>query len=176
MRYDNTNIERNKKARKGSEYYESITFICKKCGKKVTTEEGVYDRRTKFCSSACERKFWRHPPESNKSSMFVYYGKPDYDLKEWLNMKKIECFKASDGMLFERYEDAQTYEEKIKIEYDLRMILNASIKENSLKSILSKNYYDGKNIKDPFVTYLTEIMLRDIEAFKDVFCGGLSCE
>ena len=91
-------------------------------------------------------------------------------------MKKIECFKASDGTLFERYEDAQSYEEKIKIEDDLRMVLNASIKENSLKSILSKNYYDGRNIKDPFVTYLTEIMLRDIEAFKDVFCGGLECE
>ena len=78
-------------------------------------------------------------------------------------MKKIECFKASDGTLFERYEDAQTYEER-------------SIKENSLKSILSKNYYGGENIKDLFVTYLTEIMLRDIEAFKDVFCGGLECK
>ena len=29
-------------------------------------------------------------------------------------MKKIECFKASDGMLFERYEDAQSYEERKK--------------------------------------------------------------
>ena len=91
-------------------------------------------------------------------------------------MKKIECFKASDGMLFERYEDAQSYEERRKIEDDLRMVLNASIRESSLKSILSKNYYDGKNIKDPFITYLTEIMLRDIEAFRDVFYGGLSCE
>lgn len=91
-------------------------------------------------------------------------------------MKKIECFKASDGMLFERFEDAQSYEERRKIEDDLRLVLNASIKENSLKSILSKNYYDGGNIKDPFITYLIEIMLRDIEAFKDVFCGGLECK
>lgn len=91
-------------------------------------------------------------------------------------MKKIECFKASDGMLFERYEDAQSYEERKKIEDDLRMVLNASIRENSLKSILPKYYYGGKNIKDLFITYLTEIMLRDIEAFKDVFDGGLSCE
>lgn len=91
-------------------------------------------------------------------------------------MKKIECFKASDGMLFERYEDAQSYEERKKIEDDLRMVLNASIRESSLKSILPKYYYDGKNIKDPFITYLTEIMLRDIEAFKDVFDGGLSCK
>lgn len=91
-------------------------------------------------------------------------------------MKKIECFKASDRTLFERFEDAQTYEEKIKIEDDLRMTLNASIKETSLKDALSRNYYDGSNIKDLFVNYLTEIMLRDIEAFKDVFCGGLSCK
>lgn len=91
-------------------------------------------------------------------------------------MKKIECFKASDGMLFERYEDAQSYEERKKIEDDLRMVLNASIRESSLKSILPKYYYGGKNIKDLFITYLTEIMLRDIEAFKDVFDGGLSCE
>lgn len=56
------------------------------------------------------------------------------------------------------------------------MVLNASIRENSLKSILPKYYYGGKNIKDLFITYLTEIMLRDIEAFKDVFDGGLSCE
>lgn len=91
-------------------------------------------------------------------------------------MKKIECFKASDGMLFERFEDAQTYEERRKIEDDLRMTLNACIRESSLKSVLSKNYYGGENIKDLFVNYLTEVMLRDIEAFKDVFCGGLSCK
>lgn len=91
-------------------------------------------------------------------------------------MKKIECFKTSDGMLFERFEDAQSYEERRKIEDDLRLVLNASIRESSLKGILSKNYYDEKNIKDPFITYLIEIMLRDIEAFKDVFCGGLECK
>ena len=91
-------------------------------------------------------------------------------------MKKIECFKASDGMLFFFFFYAQSYEERKKIEEDLRMVLNASIKESSLKSILPKYYYDGKNIKDPFITYLTEIMLRDIEAFKDAFDGGLSCK
>ena len=56
------------------------------------------------------------------------------------------------------------------------MVLNSSIRESSLKSILSKNYYGGQNIKDLLVNYLTEIMLRDIEAFKDAFCGGLSCK
>ena len=91
-------------------------------------------------------------------------------------MKKIECFKASDGTLFERYEDAQSYEEKIKIEEDLRMTLVASIKESSLNDVITKNYYGGSNLKISLVEYLTEIMLRDIEAFKDVFCGGLECK
>lgn len=91
-------------------------------------------------------------------------------------MKKIECFKASDGMLFERYEDAQSYEERKKIEDDLRLVLNASIKESSLKDVLAKNYHVGANIKDLYIDYLTNVMLKDIEAFRDIFCGGLSCE
>lgn len=84
-------------------------------------------------------------------------------------MKKIECFKASDGTLFERYEDAQTYEEKLKIEDDLRMILNSSIKEDTLKDALAKNYQEKTSFKDSMVNYVTEIMLKDLEAFKDVF-------
>ena len=88
-------------------------------------------------------------------------------------MKKIECFKAPDGMLG-RYEEAQTYEEKLKIENDLRMVLNASVKEGSLSDVISKNYYAGSNLKNSLVNYLTEIMLKDLEAFKDVFAGGLN--
>lgn len=84
-------------------------------------------------------------------------------------MKKIECFKASDGTLFERYEDAQSYEEKRKIEDDLRMILNSSIKEDTLKDALAKNYQEKTSFKDSMVNYVTEIMLKDLEAFKDVF-------
>lgn len=91
-------------------------------------------------------------------------------------MKKIECFKASDGMLFERYEDAQIYEKRKKIEDDLRMTLNASLKEGSLKDVITKNYYAGSNLKNALVNYLTDVMLRDIEAFRDVFAGGLSCK
>lgn len=88
-------------------------------------------------------------------------------------MKKIECFKASDGTLFERYEDAQTYEDRRKIEDDLRMVLNASIKERTLEDVLAKNYQERTSFKDSMVTYLAEIMLRDIEAFKDALWGGL---
>ena len=91
-------------------------------------------------------------------------------------MKKIECFKASDGMLFERYEDAQIYEKRKKIEDDLRMTLNASLKEGSLNDVITKNYYASSNLKNALVNYLTGVMLRDIEAFRDVFAGGLSCE
>ena len=88
-------------------------------------------------------------------------------------MKKIECFKASDGTLFERYEDAQSYEEKRIIEDELRIVLNASIKESTLKDVLAKNYQEGTSFKDLMVNYLAKIMLRDKEAFRDALWGGL---
>lgn len=38
------------------------TFRCIKCGRLVrVTDQG--DRRTKFCSSHCERLYWKHPKE-----------------------------------------------------------------------------------------------------------------
>ncbi|WP_163546667.1 hypothetical protein [Granulicatella sp. zg-ZJ] len=39
---------------------EKREFICKKCGKKVVTLEGLLDRRTVFCSALCSRRYWRH--------------------------------------------------------------------------------------------------------------------
>ena len=46
---------------KGSAGYPSITFNCSKCGRVVVTE-GKGDKRTRFCSRQCEKKYWRHPP------------------------------------------------------------------------------------------------------------------
>ena len=43
----------------------SITFDCAFCGKTVVTEDGTGDRRTRFCSAVCEKKYWRHPPFEN---------------------------------------------------------------------------------------------------------------
>lgn len=52
--------------------WPSITFNCAKCGRTVTTEPGSDDRRTKFCSPECEKKYWRHPPwEVRRTSVWV---------------------------------------------------------------------------------------------------------
>lgn len=44
-----------------NEEYPKIIFNCSCCGKQVETEGGTKDRRTRFCSHTCEKKFWRHP-------------------------------------------------------------------------------------------------------------------
>lgn len=42
-------------------FYPSITFSCAQCGRTVVTEGGTKDKRTRFCSHECEKKYWRHP-------------------------------------------------------------------------------------------------------------------
>lgn len=57
---------------KHSVRYPAITFSCAWCGRSVTTEEhtgGQPDKRTKFCSVACEKKFWRHPEKAKRAAM-----------------------------------------------------------------------------------------------------------
>ena len=39
--------------------WPELTFNCAWCGKVVVT--GGTDRRSRFCSYECERKYWRHP-------------------------------------------------------------------------------------------------------------------
>ena len=46
--------------------WPSIEFDCACCGRHVVTEEGTSDRRTRFCSHSCEKKYWRHPPHEQK--------------------------------------------------------------------------------------------------------------
>lgn len=40
----------------------SITFNCSNCGRTVVTEPENGDKRTRFCSESCEKKYWKHPP------------------------------------------------------------------------------------------------------------------
>lgn len=53
--------ERYRRKNKGKIKYPSIAFLCSQCGKKVVTEEGSSDRRTRFCCAECEKKvlLWR---------------------------------------------------------------------------------------------------------------------
>lgn len=48
--------------------WPSVTFDCAQCGKTVTTTAGGEDRRMRFCSAACRRKYWRHSNEQRKGT------------------------------------------------------------------------------------------------------------
>ncbi len=54
------NQYRHKHKGRMDELYPSIVFTCSCCGRTVETEGGTSDRRTRFCSRSCEKKFWRH--------------------------------------------------------------------------------------------------------------------
>lgn len=60
-----------------SEAWPSITFQCAKCGRLVRTEAGM-DRRTRFCSPECERRYWRHPPSDSPSANQTYRSVGEY--------------------------------------------------------------------------------------------------
>ncbi len=59
------------KEQESSLWYDSRTFICKRCGRKVTTIQGKLDRRTVFCSALCSRRYWRHPDRRRRASECV---------------------------------------------------------------------------------------------------------
>lgn len=42
---------------------EPFEFDCAHCGKHVKTAP-LNDRRFRFCSKQCERRYWRHPPKN----------------------------------------------------------------------------------------------------------------
>lgn len=56
----------------------SIIFDCAFCGKTVVTENGTGDRRTRFCSAICEKKYWRHPPFENETSRTNFRSFQEY--------------------------------------------------------------------------------------------------
>lgn len=59
---------------------QSITFTCAKCGKDVVTEtDGARpDKRTRFCSLQCERRYWRHPPDAYDTSRTNFHCVEEY--------------------------------------------------------------------------------------------------
>ena len=58
--------------------WPSITFTCAKCGRTITTAPGTADRRTRFCSVGCEKKYWRHPPQDSKPHNQTFHSVSDY--------------------------------------------------------------------------------------------------
>ena len=61
----------------------SITFRCAKCGKLVVTEDGTSDKRSRFCSAVCEKKYWRHPPYEFMAGKVNFHS-----INEYLNWEK----------------------------------------------------------------------------------------
>lgn len=60
--------------------YPPVTFVCLHCGKTVVTDSSErIDRRTKFCSKACERAHWRkitrHAPPKGATEEDILWGK-----------------------------------------------------------------------------------------------------
>lgn len=64
--------------------HPSVTFTCANpgCGRVVVTEAGT-DRRTRFCCSSCEKKYWRHPPYEQETSRTNFHS-----LREYLSWEK----------------------------------------------------------------------------------------
>ena len=57
--------------------YPSVTFNCAKCGRVVATD-GKKDRRSRFCSPECEKRYWRHPPHEHTTSNTMFHNVSDY--------------------------------------------------------------------------------------------------
>ena len=66
--------KRYRRKNKGKIKYPSITFSCSQCGKMVVTEDGSGDKRTRFCNSRCEKKFWKHPHWENPSTRINFHS------------------------------------------------------------------------------------------------------
>lgn len=74
--------ERYRRRNKGKIKYPSVTFACSQCGKTVVTEEGSKDKRTRFCSASCEKKYWRHPHWENPSTRINFRSLEEYERYE----------------------------------------------------------------------------------------------
>ena len=74
--------------RKHTVAWPSISFDCAKCGRHVVTD-GRRDMRTRFCSAACEKRYWRHPPYEHETSLINYHSAGEYLARErWENRKE----------------------------------------------------------------------------------------
>lgn len=62
---------------KGAAGYPTIEFSCAKCGRLVVTD-GKGDKRSRFCSPECEKKYWRHPPHEHTTSNTMFHNIGEY--------------------------------------------------------------------------------------------------
>lgn len=73
------------RAKGGRISYPVGTFTCAYCGRAVTTEGGK-DKRTRFCCADCEKRYWKHPPESKPSTIRNFHSAQQYaGYEKWSN-------------------------------------------------------------------------------------------
>lgn len=58
-------------------HFPSVTFNCSQCGRTVVTD-GARDKRTRFCSASCEKKFWRHPHWEHSTTRTNFHSVSEY--------------------------------------------------------------------------------------------------
>ena len=61
-------------------------FTCAKCGRLVVVDE-KHDRRTRFCSAECEKRYWRHPPHEQTTQNINF--KSIKRLRWWENKTNV---------------------------------------------------------------------------------------
>lgn len=73
----------------GPAEYPVHEFDCARCGRHVVTS-GENDRRVRFCSKGCEKRFWRHPENKDVLSLgparlreISYFSYEKYTNREW---------------------------------------------------------------------------------------------
>ena len=59
------------------QHFPIVTFNCSQCGHTVVTD-GLRDRRTRFCSHECEKKFWRHPHWEHSTTRTNFHSVAEY--------------------------------------------------------------------------------------------------
>lgn len=71
--YKNHDVEHHDSLQK--EIHVLREFNCRQCCKTVFVSDPK-DRRTIFCSATCEKKYWKHPPETRRRDSNRGMGKP----------------------------------------------------------------------------------------------------
>lgn len=69
-------------------HFPAVTFNCSQCGRAVVTD-GIRDRRTRFCSPECEKKYWRHPPHDNPATRTNFKSFAAYATYEKRTNKRV---------------------------------------------------------------------------------------
>lgn len=59
------------------QFFDPIEFDCSQCGRRIRVETPD-DKRTRFCSASCEKKYWRHPPYEQETARTNFHSVQEY--------------------------------------------------------------------------------------------------